>query len=474
MAERNRQGGKTNRHTSRSKKSGIGGFLVFGIIVGVLVAGLYFVGLPMYRSRMEEKRRMEEEARRTPEPPRPTIPPTVPGDPTPPPVEPIAVTPPATPVTPEPPALTPAFQQLIDRAREEYTQGNFAAAANLIDEALRSAPPPPAERDRFSQFRDASRLFDETVRETKVGAETVATNLYLFTLAHGGDPLRAVVLNDTGREYTIRTNRGITMTLAKNEIREKRAITQEERNRQMRDEMLRQAQAAQSGHDFYRLGILALESNFPQDATRFFIRAAREDTGIAQTVLEERARILFSAAAWDRGRGLTAAADRKFAELLERYPNTRAAAMFRESKEEERREMELARKQQEEEQRRLQAMAQADREREAQRLTEEARAIRQTSGATAQTQPARRASPGVSPQVAEADEIMAIADEEIAEAANASGQKRNALYASALKKIDVAINLYSNHLAEKADPSVEQKRQDATMKRYWTRKLRTL
>ncbi|MBP5232848.1 MAG: hypothetical protein J6333_05520, partial [Planctomycetes bacterium] len=212
-----------------------------------------------------------------------------------------------------------AATAFLKRGEWEQAKERFAAAATLTA--------PEELQDKARALSAAAGLFQTVSKETPLAVETTADELYWVTLKNG-NKFRGHLDKDRSGvdDLAFVKNGGGVQRVTPGEIAKKELLTQDQRDKEMREELReRQADAKNDGVAWYLCGVRSLEYNQKPISIECFFTATEKDPHIAVNAVEFLASRLFALAMLDRQLGRTKACDAKIEELKRKYPKSRAA-----------------------------------------------------------------------------------------------------------------------------------------------------
>lgn len=335
-------------------------------------------------------------------------------------------------------------------ALKDCQEGKFAEGATRMKDAINEAVVDlkNGEEKPFVRTQKTAQMFAELMEQTRPLPETSAKNMFVFTLKDGSK-VRGKVESELGNEIALTGSGGVRALINKERVASRKEITQQEVDAELQKALDDKAAAAGSGVDWFLTGILALESNRPEQGAKAFNKSLELDRDIAQNVREHRARLLLASGIFNRSIRNERIAKERLDRLVNEYGDTKAAKMYLQSQtQEDAIVAEVAKKE---------------------TGSGEAKEIREDLD--------KARSELKNPTMAKADELVQQARALEEKAQSASNRKlSNELYKEAVTKLSTALAMYQELQNDKrTDKNVlDQKMSDAARKLYWCRKLQTL
>lgn len=220
-----------------------------------------------------------------------------------------------------------SLEESLAAARDLALSGNFTKAAITINTSL--VPDIPQEHPAYKIYKSYN-SFARTMGDIKPGPEATADGMFVFQLKDGRK-ITAKLGYEEVNDITIIQNGGVRMILPRKKIVSQKPVSQDKLNEQHRKEIIALAREAKTGVEFYNIAIHSLELGQKGIAIKAFNKALKMDEDVGQNYREYCARQLFASAAFNRSIKKNRAAERKFDELIQRYPDTKAGQMAKDA-----------------------------------------------------------------------------------------------------------------------------------------------
>lgn len=373
------------------------------------------------------------------------------------------------------------FLEAMKEAEVLLKKGDWGAADARYADAAKAVAP-ENDQEKAKKLSESAQVFKKLTAETARARESIAEDLYLVTLKNG-DKFRGKLDKNYSSVDDVKfiKDSGAAILLPPADIREKKLMTQEERDREMVEDLgSRKGKAGADAVAWFLCAVKALEYGQKPISVECFNEAVTRDPHIGRTASEFLAARLFASAMFDRQIKKMKCYDQKIKELKEKYPDSRAVKSI-EGTLAEADALAAALAEQKAERARLAKMKKAEAaaaraERKRQREQSQNKALAQIEDDINSAITELGEAPVHSDKDTEkADTMLSRADDLIKTAQTCNSRDvQNQSYKDAVENLRQSAALYQRILNERNDPAIERKLESAQKKLYWCRKLQTL